>query len=115
MNMNGLFRLSQMLFILTIAATNLMAQQPGVLFTLDNQPVYSDEFAYIYAKTNGPKASYTLASLSEYLELYKRFKLKVRRARDMKLDTLPGLKQELAGYRKQLAANYLIDKEVVVT
>ena len=112
MNMTGLFRLSQMLFILTIAATNLMAQQPGVLFTLDNQPVYTDEFAYIYAKTNGPKASYTLASLSEYLELYKRFKLKVRRARDMKLDTLPGLKQELAGYRKQLAANYLIDKEV---
>lgn len=84
----------------------------SVLFTLEDEAITAEEFAYIYAKTNGPGATFTLASLSEYLDLYKKFKMKVRRARELQLDTLPSLRQELSGYRKQLAANYLIDKEV---
>ena len=44
--------------------------------------------------------------------LYVKFKLKVQRAKEMKLDTIPVLQQELAGYRKQLANSYLVDKEV---
>lgn len=93
-------------------STTVIAQEDPVLFTVENEPVTVGEFNYIYAKTNGAKADYSLASLSEYLELYKKFKLKVHRAKEMKLDTLASLKQELAGYRKQLANNYLIDKEV---
>ena len=48
----------------------------------------------------------------EYLDLYKKFKLKVARAKELKLDTVPALQSELAGYRKQLANSYLNDKEV---
>lgn len=95
-----------------LSLSGLYAQQDPVLFTVDDDPVPVSEFVYIYTKTNGPKADFSLPSLSEYLELYKKFKLKVRRAREMQLDTLSGLRQELAGYRKQLAGNYLIDKEV---
>jgi peptidyl-prolyl cis-trans isomerase SurA len=99
---------------LAMSLPYLLTAQSGsnVLFTLEEEEVTAEEFAHIYAKTNGPAASFTLASLSEYLELYKKFKMKVRRAREMQLDTLPSLRQELAGYRKQLAANYLIDREV---
>ena len=83
-----------------------------VLFTVKNQPVTVDEFLYIYTKNNGEKADFNKKSLQENLDLYKNFKLKVQYAKDQKLDTLPSIKTELAGYRKQLADSYLMDKEV---
>jgi len=67
---------------------------------------------YIYSKTNRDKADFSKASLEEYLDLYTKFKLKVQRARDLKLDTIPALRQELEGYRQQLADSYLLDKAV---
>ena len=83
-----------------------------VLFTVKNNPVNASEFLYIYSKTNRDKADFSKASLEEYLDLYTKFKLKVQRAKDMKLDTIPALQKELGGYRKQLADSYLLDKEV---
>ena len=83
-----------------------------VLFTVDGEPVTVGEFRYIYAKTNGEAADFSDESVREYLDLYERFKLKVARARQMGLDTVTALQQELAGYRKQLADNYLIDRRV---
>ncbi len=93
-------------------STLTQAQNDPVLFTVDGTPVHVSEFDYIYSKSKIDTASYSRASLEEYLELYKNFKLKVRRAKEMKLDTIPSLQKELAGYRKQLANSYLVDKEV---
>lgn len=87
-------------------------QKDPVLFTVNGVPVTVSEFTYIYTKTNGPRATFSRASLEEYLDLYQRFKLKVQKAKDMKLDTIPSLREELEGYRRQLADSYLIDKEV---
>lgn len=83
-----------------------------VLFSVEGTPVHLSEFKYIYTKTNGDKADFSKKSLEEYLDLYVKFKLKVQRAKEMQLDTIPVLQQELAGYRKQLANSYLVDKEV---
>lgn len=91
----------------------LMGQKGDpVLFTVADKPVHISEFLYIYSKTNRDKADFSKASLEEYLDLYTKFKLKVQRARDLKLDTIPSLKQELEGYRQQLADSYLLDKQV---
>ncbi len=91
----------------------LLAQaDEEVLFTVGDQPVTVGEFRYIYGKTNGETADFSRASVLEYLDLYERFKLKVARARDMGLDTVTALRNELEGYRKQLADNYLVDREV---
>ncbi|HZV69612.1 MAG TPA: peptidylprolyl isomerase [Saprospiraceae bacterium] len=83
-----------------------------VLFTVDGQPVPASEFTYIYSKNNRDDADFSEASLREYLDLYTKFKLKVREAYAMGLDTVTSLKTELDGYRKQLAESYLNDKEV---
>lgn len=83
-----------------------------ILFTVGETPVHLSEFKYIYTKTNGDKADFSKASLQEYLDLYTNFKLKVHKAKDMRLDTITSLKQELDGYRRQLADSYLIDREV---
>ncbi len=101
------------LLIAAIFSLSLFAQKEDpVLFKVDGKPVHVSEFNYIYSKTNGANADFSRKSLEEYLELYKRFKLKVHRAREMQLDTIESLRQELDGYRKQLADSYLIDKEV---
>ena len=101
------------LAVTLLCALPLTAQQDDeVLFTVDDTPVTVGEFRYIYTKTNGEEATFSRESVMEYLDLYERFKLKVARARDMGLDTVVALQNELEGYRKQLADNYLIDREV---
>jgi peptidyl-prolyl cis-trans isomerase SurA len=100
------------LFLLFLGMGNAQTADEAVLFTVEGVPVTVSEFNYIYTKTNGPKADFSRHSLDEYLKLYVNFKLKVQKARDMKLDTIPTLQRELEGYRKQLADSYLIDKEV---
>ncbi|MCB0571773.1 MAG: peptidylprolyl isomerase [Phaeodactylibacter sp.] len=103
------------ILLLAVAAFTLAGraqQDDPVLFTVEKTPVHQSEFVYIYSKTNGKDADFSRKSLEEYLDLYIKFKLKVQKARDMKLDTIPQLKNELAGYRRQLADSYLLDKEV---
>ncbi len=97
-------------FLATISM--LTAQDDQVLFEVDGTPVYVSEFEYIYNKNNGDNADYSKVSLTEYSDLYQKFKLKVKRAQDMGLDTLKVLKKELEGYRKQLSKSYLVDREV---
>ena len=92
--------------------TAAFAQTDPVLFTVKGNPVSLSEFRYIYAKTNQDKADFSEKSLRDYLDLYTKFKLKVQKARDMQLDTIPALRSELDGYRRQLANSYLVDKEV---
>ncbi len=109
--------LKQILFLLLVVALlplGLQAQKNDdpVLFTVGKSPVHVSEFKYIYSKTNGAGADFSKKSIDEYLDLYVKFKLKVQKAKEMKLDTLPSLKSELAGYRRQLADSYLIDREV---
>lgn len=87
-------------------------QNDPVLFSVEDHPVHLSEFEYIYNKNNGEKADYSRQSLEEYLDLYIKFKLKVQRAKELKLDTIPSLQKELEGYRRQLANSYLTDKEV---
>jgi peptidyl-prolyl cis-trans isomerase SurA len=98
-----------------LLSVNLLFAQNNdpVLFTVENQEVRVSEFNYIYNKNNGDNADYTQESLKEYLDLYVKFKLKVQRAKEMRLDTIIALQKELDGYRKQLAKSYLNDKEVV--
>lgn len=117
--------LKHLLFTTTLffaLASPALAQKPkaaattgnddAVLFTVNNQPVNVSEFRYIYTKTNQDKADFSEKSLREYLDLYTTFKLKVAKAREMRLDTVQALRDELEGYRRQLANSYLVDKEV---
>ena len=104
--------LSLVLFTVGLVSVT-WAQTDDVLFTVDGQSVTVSEFKYIYEKSKSGGADYSKASVDEYLDLYTKFKLQVRKAKDLKLDTIPALKRELEGYRKQLASNYLLDKEVL--
>jgi peptidyl-prolyl cis-trans isomerase SurA len=91
--------------LLTIGAN---AQQDPVVMEIDGKPVTKSEFLQIYLKNNSAP-QYDKASLDEYMELFKKFKLKVAEAEALGYDTIPKLKKELEGYKKQLAHPYLVD------
>jgi peptidyl-prolyl cis-trans isomerase SurA len=97
------------LFIIAFALTfKLSAQTDPVIMEIDGQKVTKSEFLQIYLKNNNdPK--YDKESLDEYMELFKKFKLKVAEAEALGYDTIPRLSKELEGYRKQLATPYLTD------
>ncbi|MEZ4929517.1 MAG: hypothetical protein R2777_05845 [Chitinophagales bacterium] len=89
------------------------AQNNKVLFTIDNDKVYVDEFERVYTKNNiNNQADYSKASLDEYLDLFINFKLKVKEAEQLQMDTITSIKNELNSYNKQLISSYINDKEV---
>jgi peptidyl-prolyl cis-trans isomerase SurA len=85
-----------------------IAQNDAVVMEIDGKPVTKNEFLQIYLKNN-PTPKFDKASLDEYVEMFTKFKLKVAEAEKLGYDTIPKLKKELDGYRKQLALPYLID------
>ncbi len=107
-------RITYTLIFLNFVFLKSFTQTTGdpTLFTVNNVPVKISEFLYIYGKNNGKEADYSKKSLDEYLELYKKFKLKVAKARDLRLDTLPDLMDELHMYKQQVSNSYIMDKEV---
>lgn len=105
--------LSTMFLVLAFNfAVQAQMERDPILFTVNGDEVRVSEFKYIYEKTNGDDANYSIKSVNEYLDLYKKFKLKVARAKEMQLDTIQTLINELEGYQRQLADSYLLDKEV---
>lgn len=94
-----------------ILSANSFAQQDPTLLEIDGKKVTKSEFLQIYLKNNNdPK--YDKESLDNYMELFKKFKLKVAEAEAKGYDTIPKLKRELEGYQKQLALPYLTDSEM---
>lgn len=89
--------------------SSLKAQDP-VIMKINDRPIKKSEFEAVYRKNNGREAVSTPKSVREYVELFALFKSKVFEAESVGLDTLTSFKTELAGYRRQLAAPYLTDK-----
>ena len=82
------------------------------LFTYGNTAVDKEEFLRAYNKnknTTGDKEK----ALREYLDLYSKFKLKVKAALDMKLDTLPQLTSDLQNFRSQVDETYMNNDEAL--
>ena len=86
-----------------------------VVFVYGTDTVFQNEFERLLYKNKTNKDKLSEKEVREYLELYINFKLKVKEAKAMKLDTNNNFKTELAGYRKQLANPYLTDKKVSET
>ena len=96
------------LSILTPTFTNAQT-----LFTYGGNEVSVQEFKRVYEKNNiQKKVDYSASAINDYLKLYSLFKMKVKEAEALHLDTVIAISRELDNYRKQLAKNYLTDAEV---
>jgi peptidyl-prolyl cis-trans isomerase SurA len=85
------------------------AQEP-VVMTINDKSISKSEFEAVYRKNNGKEVNNSTKSVGEYVDLFSLFKSKVFEAESMGLDTLTSFRNELGGYRRQLAAPYLTDK-----
>ncbi|QHT65970.1 OmpA family protein [Rhodocytophaga rosea] len=83
-----------------------------VIATLGQTPIYASEFKYVFDKNSVNDSLSKEESLKQYLDLYVNFRLKVLEAESLGLDTLASFKQELEGYKQQLAEPYLLDSSV---
>jgi len=83
------------------------------LLTIADEDVPVSEFMRVYTKNLMDEIQMDRESVTEYLELYINFKLKVLEAEDTGLDTVQAFIDELAGYRKQLAEPYFEEDQVI--
>ncbi|MEC9208814.1 MAG: peptidylprolyl isomerase [Bacteroidota bacterium] len=94
-------------FVLSVFVTVLSAQD---VLTIADKNISLEEFKSIFYKNNH-NAEITKEYLEEYMDLFVNFKLKVREAEELGLDTNHSFITELEGYRKQLAKPYLKNNE----
>ena len=90
---------------------NLFYGQETPILRIDDDEVYISEFEQIYWKNKKENIA-TKEDLDNYIQLFVNFKLKVKAAEEMGLDTSKKFKDELAGYRVQLERPYLIDTSI---
>lgn len=86
--------------------TYLSAQ---TLFTYGKHKVDKEEFLRAFNKNNTSNKSEQ--AVRDYLDLFIAFKLKVQAAKDRKMDTLPGQKNDLLHFRRQIEADYMTDND----
>jgi peptidyl-prolyl cis-trans isomerase SurA len=91
------------LVALLCSCTYLFSQ---TLFTYGNNAVDKEEFLRAYNK-NKTAVTDKEQVLREYLDLYTKFKLKVKAAKDMRLDTLPQILNDLQNFRGQIDESYM--------
>ena len=101
----------QVSLFLFLISLNIYFGQEKAILTIDNEQVLKSEFEQIYWKNKKEKIA-TKEDLDEYIKLFVNFKLKVKAAEELGLDTTKKFKDELIGYRVQLEKPYLIDTSI---
>ncbi len=104
-----------LLLLFAVTLTPVTAQKGLLkkeLINIGGEKITAGEFLTLYEKNNQPNENGEKTSIDDYLDLYINFRLKVREAEDLKMDTAKSFVKELTGYRKQLAKPYFNDESV---
>ena len=104
-------------FMALAAAAQKPASTDRVIFEIDGNPIMQSEFLRDFKHSIGqsqdaPTTACTYEKrqkLEEYVQLFVNFRTKLVDAHNQGLDTSAAISRELAGYRDELAAPYLID------
>ena len=102
--------IAYLLFSITLLPVSAQKQAP-VIFSVAGDPVTVPEFVRVYEKNLSMVTDPEQRDIANYLELYINYKLKLKDAYNMHLDTLPKYLSEYKRYRNQLLDPYLKDEE----
>ncbi|MDT0295085.1 peptidylprolyl isomerase [Mesonia ostreae] len=100
-----------LVFLTTSCFAFAQKNEQKVLLTINDQPVYAEEFKRVFSK-NFNLLQESQKDVSEYMNLFVDYKLKVLEAEEQGLDTLPSFMGEYNIYKKQLADKYMKDSEI---
>jgi peptidyl-prolyl cis-trans isomerase SurA len=92
---------------LGFCSTGLTAQ---TLIHYGSNTISKEDFLRAYNK-NKTTVEDKEKSIREYVDLYTNFKLKVKAADEMKLDTLPQIQFDVNNFRRQIIENYLSNEK----
>lgn len=83
------------------------AAKDPVIMTINGVDVPQSEFEYLYNKNSQQQIN--PQTIEEYMDMFQLYKMKVADAIAEGIDTLPNFKKEMAQYREELAAPYMVD------
>jgi peptidyl-prolyl cis-trans isomerase SurA len=96
-----------------LGSISIFSQNEKTLATINNEKITVADFKRIYEKNLDAIDTEEAKSVPKNLALYINYKLKVKEAYQLQLDTLPSYKIEIASYRKQLSEPYLKDSTFI--
>jgi peptidyl-prolyl cis-trans isomerase SurA len=94
--------------ILTLFCFYLQFSTAQVLFTYGKHPVTLAEYTASFQKNN-PDSIHSKSAFQNYLNLYINYRLKVKAAYDLKMDTLPNQIADRLAFEEQIKPIYLLD------
>lgn len=109
------FRISILLLFILLSSFCLAqsSKEDPTLFQLGNEPFGLKAFDYYFLKNSEePSADSAKIKVNEYLDLYVKFRLKVKEAVALGQDQTDEFTQEFETYKKQLAEPYLMQTKV---
>lgn len=101
-----------LIFVLFLEVKAYSQDSNNVLFRIDNEPYYSSEFLAVYKKNLNIVSESEDNSIEKYLQMFVDYKLKVKSAKEIGLDTVKSYKKELKQYKEALVLPYLKDEKV---
>lgn len=95
------------LIILLLSSALAFGQNEAILFTVGEEKVTAREFEYLFRKNHQNRPSeFSKAGVGNYLDLYIKFKLKVKEAYRQGLDTTKAFQKEFDGYKKDIRKSF---------
>ena len=98
------------IYLLGILSLAYGCSYAQTFITYGNNNISKQEFLKAYNKNKTPVADKE-KSLREYVDLYTNFKLKVKAAEELSLDTLSQIQFDIRNFREQVMDNYLNDEK----
>jgi len=103
-------RIKKIVILSLLVSTSLFSQKNSdVLFKIDGEPVFVSEFKRVYEKNLDVLSDDKQKGVHNYLDLFIKYKLKLKEAYRLQLDTTRAYKREIETYKNQLIAPYLLD------
>lgn len=97
--------------LLSICSVTAWGQNPNTQLLKINDSIYKvSDFERLYTKNLDLITDANQKDVSNYLDLYIMYKLKLQKAYELKLDEKPSFKDELLMHRNQLAEKYFINE-----
>ncbi|MEE9407714.1 MAG: peptidylprolyl isomerase [Polaribacter sp.] len=98
-----------LIIVLCLSVTVFSQKKEKTIVTINGKTTTVSEFKRVYEKNLDAIDDVEAKDVTKNLELFINYKLKVKQAYDIKLDTMVSYKREMATYRNQLSAPYLKD------
>lgn len=114
---NNLFKATSLfLFLLLVTIAACSSKKKQVVAEIGDEKIYLEDFEKQYLKTQGnidSARNSTLEKRNEFLDLYVKYRLKVKDARERGLLQSEDIQNDLNQYKSNFITSFLIDKEVV--